>query len=52
MDLLTRLNEEGTTIVMVTHSLPHAEYAKRIINMLDGQVLNETIFEQAHSVAT
>lgn len=43
MDLLTALNNEGTTIVMVTHSQQHAEYGKRIINMLDGRVLNESI---------
>ena len=43
MDLLTRLNDEGTTIVMVTHSQHHAEYAHRIINMLDGMVLSENI---------
>ncbi|MDR0780022.1 MAG: ABC transporter ATP-binding protein, partial [Pseudomonadales bacterium] len=43
MDLLTSLNREGTTIVMVTHSQQHAEYAQRIINMLDGRVLNENI---------
>lgn len=43
MNLLTQLNEEGTTIVMVTHSQSHAEYAQRIINMLDGKVLNENI---------
>ena len=43
MNLLTRLNEEGTTIVMVTHSQQHAEYAQRIINMLDGNVLSENL---------
>lgn len=43
MDLLTSLNKEGTTIVMVTHSQSHAEYGQRIINMLDGQVLNENL---------
>ena len=43
MDLLTRLNDEGATIVMVTHSQHHAEYAHRIINMLDGMVLSENI---------
>jgi putative ABC transport system ATP-binding protein len=46
MDLLTKLNSEGTTIVMVTHSQSHAEYAQRIINMLDGQVLNENVIRQ------
>src|SRR5690606_10504765 len=36
MNLLTQLNSEGTTVVMVTHSQQHAEYARRIINILDG----------------
>lgn len=39
MDLLTELNNEGTTIVMVTHSQHDAGYAGRIINMFDGQLL-------------
>ena len=43
MALLTRLNGEGTSIVMVTHSQPHAEYAQRIVNMLDGHVLSENV---------
>ncbi|HWK55420.1 MAG TPA: ABC transporter ATP-binding protein [Hyphomicrobiales bacterium] len=43
MDLLTNLNREGTTVIMVTHSQQHAEYAQRIINMLDGRVLSENI---------
>ncbi|MES2607061.1 MAG: ABC transporter ATP-binding protein [Pseudomonadota bacterium] len=46
MNLLTKLNQEGTTIVMVTHSQQHAEYAQRIINMLDGQVLNENVLRK------
>ena len=46
MDLLTQLNNEGTTIVMVTHSQHHAEYAQRIINMLDGKVLSENVLRQ------
>lgn len=46
MNLLTKLNQEGTTIVMVTHSQQHAEYAQRIINMLDGQVLNENLLRK------
>ena len=45
MQLLTKLNGEGTTIVMVTHSQPHAEYAQRVINMLDGHVLSENIVQ-------
>jgi putative ABC transport system ATP-binding protein len=43
MELLTSLNEQGTTIIMVTHSEHDAKYAHRIIRMLDGQVLMETI---------
>src|SRR5690606_31090723 len=43
MNLLTRLNDEGTTIVMVTHSPAHAEYAQRIVNMLDGAILSESV---------
>lgn len=38
MDLLTELNQEGTTIVMVTHSQHDAAYAHRTINLFDGQV--------------
>lgn len=41
MSLLTELNDEGTTIVMVTHSQSDAEHAHRIINLLDGQVVSE-----------
>ena len=42
MELLTNLNEAGTTVVMVTHSEHDAKYAHRIIRMLDGQVVLET----------
>ena len=40
MQLLSELNEEGTTIVMVTHSKHDAIYASRIINLFDGQVVD------------
>jgi putative ABC transport system ATP-binding protein len=43
MQLLTELNGEGTTIIMVTHSRPHAEYAHRIVNLLDGEVVTERV---------
>jgi putative ABC transport system ATP-binding protein len=43
MQLLTELNGEGTTVVMVTHSHSHAEYAHRIVNLLDGAVVTESI---------
>jgi ABC-type lipoprotein export system ATPase subunit len=38
MNLFTKLNREGTTIVQVTHSEKNASYGKRIINLLDGRV--------------
>ena len=41
MKMLQALNAEGSTIVMVTHSPAHADYAGRIVNMLDGRVLAE-----------
>ncbi len=41
MDLLTELNKEGTTIVMVTHSQHDAGFAGRIINLFDGQLVAE-----------
>lgn len=41
MNLLSELNQEGSTIVMVTHSNRDAGYAHRVINLLDGQVLME-----------
>jgi len=41
MKMLQTLNAEGSTIVMVTHSPAHADYAGRIVNMLDGRVLVE-----------
>jgi putative ABC transport system ATP-binding protein len=42
MRMLRALNEDGATIVMVTHSPAHADYAGRVVNMLDGRVLVET----------
>ncbi|UTA48449.1 ABC transporter ATP-binding protein [Simiduia sp. 21SJ11W-1] len=43
MEMLQRLNAEGSTIVMVTHSPAHADYAKRTINLFDGQVVTENL---------
>ena len=43
MELLKELNQEGTTVVMVTHSNRDAAYALRTINMLDGAVVNELV---------
>ncbi|MDM8160510.1 ABC transporter ATP-binding protein [Labilibaculum sp. K2S] len=41
MNLLSQLNDEGTTIVMVTHSSSDAERASRIIQLFDGQIVSE-----------
>jgi putative ABC transport system ATP-binding protein len=41
MKMLQALNGEGATIVMVTHSPAHADYAGRVVNMLDGRILQE-----------
>ncbi len=45
MNLLTELNREGTTIVMVTHSLHDSGFAHRVINLFDGKVLTENVNE-------
>ncbi len=42
MNLLTELNQEGTTIVMVTHSDHDSHFAHRIINLFDGQIVTES----------
>jgi len=42
MQLLTQLNGEGTTIVMVTHSQHDASYANRTVNLFDGQIVKES----------
>lgn len=39
MDLLTELNKEGTSIVMVTHSQHDASFAHRIIHLFDGSIV-------------
>jgi putative ABC transport system ATP-binding protein len=43
MDLLTQLNRQGTTILMVTHSPAHAGYANRKISLFDGKVVTENM---------
>ncbi|WP_293733336.1 ABC transporter ATP-binding protein [uncultured Parabacteroides sp.] len=42
MSLLTELNREGTTVVMVTHSEENARMAGRLIRMIDGNILTES----------
>ena len=49
MDLLTELNEGGTTIIMVTHSEHDAKYSHRIIRMLDGQKVTENVLTEYKS---
>ena len=39
INLLTELNKEGTTIIMVTHSERDASYSHRIVNLFDGQIV-------------
>ena len=41
MDLLTELNREGTTILMVTHSIKDSSYAQRVINLFDGNIVTD-----------
>jgi putative ABC transport system ATP-binding protein len=42
MDLLLRLNAEGTTVVMVTHDEIEARRTNRIVRVFDGQLVNST----------
>jgi len=43
MQLLAALNGEGTTVVIVTHSHAHAEYAHRVVNLLDGSIVTQDV---------
>ena len=43
MDLLCQLHQEGTTIIMVTHSQRDASYADRVINLFDGEIVEKTV---------
>jgi putative ABC transport system ATP-binding protein len=43
MNLLESLNQQGTTLIIVTHSQRDAEYAQRIIRLFDGQIVTENI---------
>ena len=46
MKLLKKLNEEGMTIVQVTHSLKNAQYGSRIIRLVDGIIRNDSSVEE------
>jgi putative ABC transport system ATP-binding protein len=39
--MLSRLNDKGSTIIMVTHSMNDAAYTNRIVKLLDGQIVSE-----------
>ncbi|MBD3224321.1 MAG: ATP-binding cassette domain-containing protein [Caldithrix sp.] len=43
MNILTQLNESGTTILMVTHSPMYAEYSNRLVHLFDGHVVSENV---------
>jgi putative ABC transport system ATP-binding protein len=46
MQMLTDLNEQGTTIIMVTHSVHDSRYAHRIVHMLDGRTVTENFMRE------
>ena len=48
MKMLSDLNENGTTIIMVTHSPTYAEYGNRIIHLFDGHLVTENFKEEFH----
>ncbi len=48
MNILSQLNEEGTTIIMVTHSPHDSEFAHRVIHLFDGHVVTENYKEKFH----
>jgi len=48
MNLLTKLHESGTTIIMVTHSPAYAEYSQRVIHLFDGHIVTENINKEFH----
>jgi len=50
MNMLDELNQNGTTLIIVTHSQRDAEYAQRIVRLFDGQIINENIKGKVNSV--
>jgi putative ABC transport system ATP-binding protein len=48
MSLLTKLHEEGTTILMVTHSPAYADFAQRVVHLFDGHVVTENFNQKFH----
>jgi len=50
MNLLEELNQNGTTLIIVTHSQRDAEYAQRVVRLFDGQIINENIKGRVNTV--
>ena len=50
MELFRRLNQQGTTIIQVTHSEANAAYGSRIIQLKDGWIVNDTRIETSVTV--
>ncbi|MDY0200527.1 MAG: ABC transporter ATP-binding protein [Bacteroidales bacterium] len=50
MNLLTELNSDGATIVMVTHSLHDSEFAHKVVNLFDGKILTENMKRQMEPI--
>jgi len=48
MNMMAKLHEEGTTIIMVTHSPAYSEYAQRVVHLFDGHIVTENIKERFH----
>jgi putative ABC transport system ATP-binding protein len=46
MNLLTQLNEAGTTVIMVTHSPADAEYSHRVVHLFDGHIVTENFMQK------
>jgi putative ABC transport system ATP-binding protein len=49
MNALVELNENGTTIVMVTHSPTYAAYGRRVVHLFDGRVVTEQVASVSHA---
>ncbi|MEI7596628.1 MAG: ABC transporter ATP-binding protein [Bacteroidota bacterium] len=50
MEMLKNLNDQGTTIIMVTHSQRDADYSGKIIRLFDGQIVSENFKQMLHSI--
>jgi putative ABC transport system ATP-binding protein len=48
MEMLSKLNENGTTVIMVTHSPAYAEYGNRVVHLFDGHIVTENMIGKFH----